>query len=74
MKITSVILAALILLLVGCSESDETEPEKGRIEQMTEKLGNDAARAIKDPLEKAKKAAALTEQHNKTVEEAGTSQ
>ena len=64
----------LCAAFLGCSGDKEKEKEKGSIQKMTETMGNDAARAIKDPLEKAKKAAELSEAHNKTMQEAEKNQ
>jgi hypothetical protein len=52
-----IVLPALVLLCFicfGCSGSKDGEQEKGSIEKITEKTGQDAAEVLKKPVNKAK--------------------
>ena len=51
----------------ACSSSDEPA-EKGPIEQSTDKIAEQAVNTIKAPIDQAKSAKKLTEQHNSTIE------
>ena len=44
----------LALSLLGCGASEETEPEKGKIEQMTEEVAEEAVRRINAPINQAR--------------------
>lgn len=61
--------ATALLLLCSCSGGSDDEKEKGRIEAMTEKAGQDAVKAIKTPLEKAQTAADVAEKRTKEMAE-----
>ena len=62
-----IILAIFILIMLSaCSNSDE-QKEKGRIQQTTDKIANEAVKNIKTPIEQAELAKKLTEQHNGTI-------
>lgn len=63
-----IVLTALVLIILcACSSSDE-QAEKGRIKQTTDKIAHEAVSAIKTPIDQAKMAKELTEQHNSAVE------
>lgn len=66
-----VLVAAAALLLCACSSGSEQEgeKEKGKIEAMTEKAGQDAVKAIKTPVEKAQTAAGIAEKRAKEMAE-----
>lgn len=57
------------LLLCSCSGDNDQKKEKGKIEAMTEKAGQDAVKAIKAPVEKAQTAAAEAEKRAKEMDE-----
>ncbi|MFZ5797085.1 MAG: hypothetical protein ACYCYR_01755 [Desulfobulbaceae bacterium] len=63
-SVLMVITAALFLC--SCSGGDDQEQEKGRIEAMTEKAGQDAVKAIKTPIEKAQ---AMADQETRRARE-----
>ena len=64
----SLILATLILITFSaCSNSDE-RATKGPIEQTTDKIAKQAVNNIKTPIDQAKLARELTEQHNSAIE------
>lgn len=60
---------AATLLLCSCSSGNDQEKEKGKIEAMTEKAGQDAVKAIKTPMEKAQTAADVAEKRAKEMAE-----
>ncbi len=64
------VLALLILYssLASCS-SDQDKKENGIIEQGTDKMTNEAVKAIKTPLDQAKIAAEQENSHIKQVED-----
>lgn len=63
----------IVAALVGaCSGSDE-KPEGTSIKEGTDAIAEKGIQAIKTPLDQAKRAKALTEQHNRAIEE-GTKQ
>ncbi len=57
----------IVFIFSACSNSDEPV-EKGRIEQTTDKIAQQAVQSIKIPIDKARSAKELTEQHNSAVE------
>ena len=57
------------LLLCSCSSDNDQKKEKGKIEAMTEKAGQDAVKAIKTPVEKAQTAADVAEKRAKEMAE-----
>ncbi|MHB8809564.1 MAG: hypothetical protein ACYC9M_06070 [Desulfobulbaceae bacterium] len=57
------------LLLCSCSNDNDQKKEKGKIEAMTEKAGQDAVKAIKTPMEKAQTAADVAEKRTKEMNE-----
>ncbi len=57
-----------LLMFSACSNSDEPS-EKGPIEQTTDKIAQEAVRSIKTPIDKAKLAKELSEQHNTAIRE-----
>jgi PBP1b-binding outer membrane lipoprotein LpoB len=66
----SVLIAfAAAMLLCSCSSGDDEEKEKGKIEAMTEKAGQEAVKAIKTPIEKAQTVADKEAQRAKEMEE-----
>ncbi len=64
-----VLLLVVIFMITSCSSSDEQE-EAGIIEQTTDKIAQEAVKAIKTPIEQAKLAKELQESHNSQVQEA----
>ena len=54
------------VLLWSCSGGNNGEEEKGKIEAMTEEIGQEAVRAIKSPIEKAQ---AVADQEEKRARE-----
>lgn len=63
-----IILSALVLIMFSaCSSSDE-RAKKGPIELTTDKIAEQAVNSIKTPIDQAKLAKELTEQHNSTIE------
>ena len=59
----------VLLVMTSCSSSEEQE-EAGIIEQTTEKIAQEAVKAIKTPIEQAKLAKELQESHNSQVQDA----
>ena len=60
---------AAILLLLSCSNSDESS-EKDIIERTTDKIAQDAANMIKTPINKAKHVENLSSDHTGKLKEA----
>jgi hypothetical protein len=56
------------LICPGCSRTKDGEQEKGSIEKFTEKTGQDAADAIKKPINRAKDIDALAQERIKNLE------
>ncbi len=71
-KISLCIVAALFIcspLLLSCTKSEDAETEKGAIDTMTEKAGEEMADRIAGPLEKARKAREQVEGNYRDMEE-----
>ena len=66
---SALIAVATTMLLCSCSGGNDQEKEKGKIEAMTEKAGQDAVKAIKTPVEKAQTAADIAEKRAKEMAE-----
>lgn len=69
------LLPALILLCFicgGCSKAKDEEQKKGSIEKFTEKTGQDAAEAIKEPINKAKDIDGMAQERLKNLEQQNT--
>jgi len=66
MRLAAIVLM-LMLAIAGCSNSDESG-EKSKLAETQEKIANEAVEAIKTPIDQAKLAKELTEQHNQQVE------
>lgn len=62
-------LVVVAAMVAACSGPDE-KAEKRTIKDGTDAIAQKGLEAIKTPLDKAKQAKELTEQHNRTVEEA----
>jgi hypothetical protein len=58
--------ALTLIMLTACSNSEEPAG-KDRIEQTTDKIAKEAVAAIKAPIDQAKTAKQLTDQHNDSV-------
>ena len=58
----------VLLSLLSCSSDQETK-EKGTIEQQTEKVAQEAVRAIKTPLDQARTAVEQENSHSQRVEQ-----
>jgi len=71
-KIVSILLCGLMVVLaanlLGCSGSDEPE-KKSELAKKQEEIAAEAVASIKTPIDQAKLAKELTEQHNKDIEE-----
>ena len=52
-KITFTVLLVVTLALSSCSNTEETETEKGLLGEQTEAIGQEAARMLKTPMERA---------------------
>jgi hypothetical protein len=51
-----IILAAILCFICSaCSAGNNSDAEKGKIEQFTEQVGKEAAEGIKKPIDKARK-------------------
>jgi len=66
---TLIITLAAASLLGACSSDNDKEPQKGKIETMTEAAGKEAVRMIKTPIEKAQAVADKEEQRAKEMDE-----
>lgn len=68
---TILILAMGLALIAGCSSSQDDEGTK-TLKEKAAAIGQEGAEAIKSPLDQAKKARELTEQHNKAMQESSS--
>jgi len=59
----------VLLMIVSCSDSKEKDKQNA-VERITERIANDAVSSIKTPIEKAKLAKEMVENHNSRVKEA----
>lgn len=67
-KVVLVLLCGLLAgSVLGCSDSDEPQ-KKSNLAEAQEKIAAEAVASIKTPIDQAKLAKELTEQHSKTVE------
>jgi hypothetical protein len=57
-----------LIMLAACS-SDSTENKESSTEKVTKEIADKAVAAIQDPLDKARKATEIVEQHNLQMEE-----
>jgi hypothetical protein len=67
-----IVLPALILLCFicsGCSGAKDGEQAKGSIEKFTEKAGQDAAEALKKPINKAKDIDKMAQERLKNLDQ-----
>lgn len=62
-------LVAILLLTISCSDSENSN-EKGVLKETQDKIAQDAINNIKVPLDKAKRASKLANEHNLKIEEA----
>ncbi|MCP4338815.1 MAG: hypothetical protein GY799_07980 [Desulfobulbaceae bacterium] len=70
LKFCFVISQAFILLLtISCSNSEDSN-EKGVIKETQDKIAQDAINNIKDPLDQAKTARKLANEHTRQIEKA----
>jgi len=60
---------AILLLTLSCSNSEDSN-EKGVIKETQGKIAQDAVNYIKDPLDQAKAASKLANEHTRQIEEA----
>lgn len=60
---------AILLLTLSCSNSEDSK-EKGVIKETQDKIAQDAVNYIKDPLDQAKAASKLANEHTRQIEEA----
>lgn len=63
-----IILVTVLLLTISCSNSEDPG-EKGIIRETQDNVAEKVTNSIKDPVDKAKMAAELIDQHNQKVEE-----
>ena len=65
-----ILLTVLVLfMLVSCSDSSEKDKQSA-IDKTTEKIASEVVSSIKTPIDKAKMAQKLTDDHTRRVEEA----
>lgn len=62
-------LVVMIIFMTSCTNSEEGDGGKTLTEK-AEAIGQQRAEAIKTPLDQAKRARELTEQHNKILQDA----
>ncbi len=67
------VLIVAAIVLAACSSSDE-DSSKNKIEETTDAVAQKDIESIKQPIEQAKHARELVEQHNKKVQEASKQQ
>jgi hypothetical protein len=65
------LLAAILCFICGaCSGGNNSDSEKGKIEQLTEQVGKEAAEGIKKPIDKARKIDDLAKERVGKMEQA----
>ena len=57
------------LLFFGCSKSEDVEPKKGAIEEMTDHAADVIVDKIKSPIDKARKVKEVEEERAKGIDE-----
>jgi hypothetical protein len=70
-----IVLPALVLLCFiccGCSRVKDEEQKKGSIEKFTEKTGQDAAEAIKKPINKARDVDRMAQERLENLDQQNT--
>ena len=66
-----IILAAILCFICSaCSGGNNSDAEKGKIEQFTEQVGKEAAEGIKKPINKARKIDELAKERVGKMEQA----
>jgi|GEM_PF-2680238 len=68
MHIRNILLALLVLVTFSACNSDRGE-EKSSIEKTTDKVAEEAVKAIKQPIDKAEMVRELSEEHNQKIKE-----
>lgn len=63
------LLLLLSLTLVSCSGDDE-EQKTGAVDQLTDRVAQEAVQNIREPMERAKQVQAIQEAHIKAINEA----
>lgn len=67
LHVKRMVLSALVLIIISACSNSEEQAEKGRLEQTTDKIAQEAIDSIKTPIAQAQLAKELTEQHNSVV-------
>lgn len=68
-RLSVLAITSLIFSLLASCSPEKVEKPKETITQQTEKIGQQAAQAIKSPIDQAKVAAGQQTNHNQRVEE-----
>jgi hypothetical protein len=68
LHIHRIILSFVILVMLTACSSSEDQVEENRITETTDKIAHEAVNSIKTPINQAKLAKELTEQHNSAIE------
>ena len=63
------LIVLLSFLCSSCSAGNNADSEKGKIEQLTEQAGKEAAEGIKKPINKARKIDELAKQRVENLEQ-----
>ncbi len=63
------IVSALVVLLLSACSSSEDKTEQDSIKKTTDKIAHEAVDNIKAPIDQAKLAKELTEQHNSAIQD-----
>ncbi|MEE9402695.1 MAG: hypothetical protein V3V47_05790 [Desulfobacteria bacterium] len=66
---SAVVLLFFCIGLSSCSKEEEGEPEKGKIEQMTDEAADAIVKRIRTPLDKARSAKDKGEERLKALDE-----
>ncbi len=63
------LLLVVLATLLACSNSEEKKTKQTSNDSISQQLGKQAVKAIKTPIDKAKMAQKLEEEHNREVQE-----
>lgn len=73
-RVLTCLTMALVVFSIGLSacskKEEEEEPEKGRIEKMTDEVAHTVVKKIKTPIDQAHSARAVEEERAKAMDEA----
>ena len=70
-KLLMCIFSVLVVFWIGfsaCSRSEDVEPEKGKIKNVTDQIADDAVQGIKSPINKARAVQGMADKNVKALD------